>query len=132
MNSLKERRFDEKRGTKSTSAGNHIEDQIYPFKKVGSVKRDSSFVLFCCDKTSLRNYSPLIHSRFICSLLKHQKRFVLMMETCKTKLGNKILKIEAVLTASSQVVYQKDLCMWGTGFTLTGKISTLEGHKVKN
>ena len=55
-----------------------------------------------------------------------------MIETCKTKLVNKIPKIEADLTASSQVAFPKDLCMWGISFTLAGKISTLEGHKVKN
>ena len=55
-----------------------------------------------------------------------------MIETCKTKLVNKILKIEADLTASSQVAFPKDLRMWGISFTLACKISTLEGRKVKN
>ena len=55
-----------------------------------------------------------------------------MIQTCETKLVNKILKIEADLTASSQDVFPKDLLMWGISFTLTGKISTLEGRKVKN
>ena len=32
-----------------------------------SLKRDSSFLLFYCDKTSLRKYSPLINSRIIMS-----------------------------------------------------------------
>ena len=54
-----------------------------------------------------------------------------MIETCKTKLTHKILKIEADLTASSQAVFPKDLHMQGTSFTLAGKISTLEGCKVK-
>ena len=44
-----------------------------------------------------------------------------------TKLVNKILKIKAGLTASSQVAFPKDLRMWGISFTLAGKISTLEG-----
>ena len=55
-----------------------------------------------------------------------------MIETCKTKLVNKILKIKAGLTASSQVAFPKDLRMCGISFTLAGKISTLEGCKVKN
>ena len=67
--------------------------QICSGTQVG-LKRDSSFLLFYCDKTSLRKYSPLIHSRFIMSSLKDQNHFVLMTETCKTKLVNKILKIE--------------------------------------
>ena len=77
------------------------------------LKRDSSFLLFYCDKTSLRKYSPLIHSRFIMNSLRDQNHFVLMTETCKTKLVNKILKIEEThdQTASSQVVFPKDLRM---------------------
>ena len=55
-----------------------------------------------------------------------------MIETCKTTLVNKILRIKAGLTASSQVAFPKDLHMWGISFTLAGKISTLEGCKVKN
>ena len=80
------------------------------------LKRASSFLLFYSDKTSLRKYSPLIHSRFIISLLKDQNHFVLMTETCKTKLVNKVLKIEESeeshdQTASPQVVFPKDLRM---------------------
>ena len=84
--------------------------QICSGTQVG-LKRDSSFLLFYCDKTSLRKYSPLIHSRFIMSSLEDQNHFVLMTETCKTKLVNKILKIEEShdQTASSQVVFPKDL-----------------------
>ena len=55
-----------------------------------------------------------------------------MIETYKMKIVNKMLKIEADLTASSQVAFPKDLRMWGISFTLAGKISTLEGRKVKN
>ena len=58
------------------------------------LKRDSSFLLLYCDETSLRKYSPLIHSRFIMSSLKDHNHFVLMTETCKTKLVNKIRNIE--------------------------------------
>ena len=79
--------------------------------QVGS-KRDSSFLLLYCDETSLRKYSPLIHSRFIMSSLKDHNHFVLMTETCKTK-QNKIRNIEEShdQTASSQVVFPKDLRM---------------------
>ena len=87
--------------------------QICSGTQVG-LKRDSSFLkLFYCDKTSLRKYSLLIHSRFIMSSLKDQSRFVLMKEICKTKLVNKILKIEEShdQAASSQVVFSKDLRM---------------------
>ena len=62
--------------------------QICSGMQVG-LKRDSSFLLLYCDETSLRKYSPLIHSRFIMSSLKDHNRFVLMTETCKTKLVNK-------------------------------------------
>ena len=76
------------------------------------LKRDSSFLLLYCDETSLRKYSPLIHSRFIMSSLKDHNNFVLMTETCKTKLVNKIRNIEEShdQTASSQVVFPKDRC----------------------
>ena len=89
--------------------------QICSGTQVG-LKRDSSFLLFYCDKTSLRKYSPLIHSRVIMSSLKYQNHFVLMTETCKVKLVNKILKIEESeeshdQTTSSQVVFPKELCM---------------------
>ena len=65
--------------------------QICSGTQIG-LKRDSSFILFYCDKTSLRNYSPLIHSRFIRTSLKDHNRFVLMTETCETK---SLLKIES-------------------------------------
>ena len=86
--------------------------QTYSGTQVG-LKRDSSFLLFYCDKTSLRKYSSLMHSRFIMSSLKDQSRFVLMKEICKTKLVNKILKIKESHdhTASSQVVFSKHLPM---------------------
>ena len=78
--------------------------QICSGMQVG-LKRDSSFLLLYCDETSLRKYSPLIHS------LKDHNHFVLMTETCKTKLVNKIHNIEEShdQTASSQVVFPKDL-----------------------
>ena len=74
------------------------------------LKRDSSFLSLYCDETSLRKYSPLIHSRFIMSVLKDHNHFVLMTET---KLANKIRNIEEShdQTASSQVVFPKDLHM---------------------
>ena len=83
--------------------------QICSGMQVG-LKRDSSFL---CDETSLRKYSPLIHSRFIMSSLKDHNHFVLMTETCKTKLINKTRNIEEShdQTASSQVVFPKDLHM---------------------
>ena len=86
--------------------------QICSGTQVG-LKRDSSFLLFYCDKTSLRKYSPLIHSRFIMSSFKDQSCFVLMKQICKMKLVNKILKIAEShdQTASSQVVFSKDLRM---------------------
>ena len=87
--------------------------QICSVMQVG-LKRDSSFLLLYCDETSLRKYSPLIHSRFIMSSLKdHINHFVLMTETCKTDLVNKIRNIEEshAQAASSQVVFPKDLCM---------------------
>ena len=81
-----------------------------------ALKCERRFLLFYCDKTSLRKYSPLIHSRVIMSSLKYQNHFILMTETCKMKLVNKILKIEESeeshdQTASSHVVFPKDLCM---------------------
>ena len=95
------------------------------------LKRDSSFLLLYCDETSLRKYSPLIHSRFIMSSLKDHNHFVLTTETCKTKLVNKIRNIEEShdQTASSQVVFPKDL-----RFTLAGKNKQFKKkvHKVKN
>ena len=103
-------------------------------KFVQACKLDWSMIaiLFYCDKTSVRNYSPLIHSRFIRTSLKYHSRFVLMTETCKTK----SLKIE------SWVSYQPNRIITScvpkrpahveTSFTLAGKISTLEGRKVKN
>ena len=77
------------------------------------LKRDSSFLLLYCDETILRKYSPLIHSRFIMSSLKDHNHFVLMTENCQTKLVNKIRNIEEShdQTASSQVVFRKDLRM---------------------
>ena len=86
--------------------------QICSGMQVG-LKRDSSFLLLYCDETSLRKYCPLIHSRFIMSSLKDHNHFVLMTETCKTKLVNKIRNIEKShdQTASSQVVFPKDLRM---------------------
>ena len=56
--------------------------QICSDTKVG-LKRDSSFILFYCDKTSVRNYSPLIHSRFVRTLLKDHNRFVLIQKPAK-------------------------------------------------
>ena len=50
--------------------------QICSGMQVG-LKRDSSFLLLYCDETSLRKYSPLIHSRFIISSLKDHNHFVL-------------------------------------------------------
>ena len=90
------------------------------------LKRDSSFLLLYCDETSLRKYSPLIHSRFIMSSLKDHNHFVLMTETCK--LVNKIRNIAEShdQTASSQVVFPKDLRMQGTSFTLAGKNKQLK------
>ena len=84
--------------------------QICSGMQVG-LKRDSSFLLLYCGETSLRKYSPLIHSRFIMSSLKDHNHFVLMTETCK--LVNKIRNIEEShdQTASSQVVFPKDLHM---------------------
>ena len=65
--------------------------QICSGTQVG-LKRDSSFILFYCDKTIVRNYSPLIDSQFIRTSLKDHNRFVLMTETCETK---SLLKIES-------------------------------------
>ena len=98
------------------------------------LKRDSSFLLLYCDETSLRKYSPLRHSRFIMSSLKDHNHFVLMTETRKTKLVNKTRNIEEShdQTASSQVVFPKDLHMKGTSLTLAGKSSSKKVHKVKN
>ena len=86
---------------------------IISFSMQVGLKRDSSFLLLYCDETSLRKYSPLIHSRFIMSSLKDHNHFVLMTETCKTKLVNKMRNIEEShdQTASSQVVFPKDLRM---------------------
>ena len=86
--------------------------QICSGVQVG-LKRDSSFLLLYCDENSLRKYSPLIHSRFIISSLKDHNHFVLMAETCKTKLLNKICNIEEShdQTAPSQVFFPKDLRM---------------------
>ena len=79
-----------------------------------SLKRDSSFLSLYCDETSLRKYSALIHSGFIMSSLKDHNYFVLMTETCKTKRVNKIRNKEEShdQTASSQVVFPKDLRMY--------------------
>ena len=61
--------------------------QICSGMQVG-LKRDSSFLLLYCDETSLRKYSPFIHSRFIMSSLKDHNYLVLMTETCKTRKQN--------------------------------------------
>ena len=68
--------------------------QICSGMQVGLKRDHSSFLLLYCDETSLRKYSPLIHSRFIMRSLKDHNHFVLMTETCKTKLVNKIRNIE--------------------------------------
>ena len=46
----------------------------------------------------------------------------------KPKLENKIIEIEEShdLTVSSQIVFPKDLCMYGTSLALAGKINTLD------
>ena len=89
------------------------------------LKRNSSFILFYWDKTSVRNYSPLIHSRFIRTSLRDHNRFVLMTETCKSWVS---YRPNCIITSC----VPKRPAQVGTSFTLAGKISILEGRKVKN
>ena len=100
------------------------------------LKRVNSFLLLYCDENSLRKYSPLIHSRFIMSSLKDHNHFVLMTETCKTKLVNKIRNIEEShdQTASSQVVFPKTCACRELALHSLEKISGSKKkvHKVKN
>ena len=90
------------------------------------LKRDSSFLLLYCDETSLRKYSPLIHSRFIMSSLKGHNHFVLMTETCKTKLVNKIRNIEE---SSQKTCACRELALHSLEKISSSKKKV---HKVKN